>query len=302
MQNINEYQHIRLKKFSLNENNIIFCNSDDIDTLFALLKKSKFKNIQLITHQSDRSITKKIYNKKPSCISKWYAINIAEDSDSLISIPLGLANLHPKNINLNNFKNLTLSHDSYFHNSSKPSKLYLNFQISTNYGVRAMLYKNFENKNWVVAHKPNEDIKNYSNNLKKYKYILCPEGNGYDTHRLWEALYSGSVPVLKHKKALKYAEHLPIIFIKDYQHLNIENIDSVFEELKKQSFNLEKLTFEYWSELILDFGKIKNNNNELYFENKFINFLESRNKKIKKFNSKFKIIRYYFWKIRLKFI
>lgn len=300
MQNINEYQHIRLKKFSLNENNIIFCNSDDIDTLFALLKKSKFKNIQLITHQSDRSITKKIYNKKPSCISKWYSTNIAEDSDNLISIPLGLANLHPKNINLNNFKNLTLNHDSYFNNLSKSSKLYLNFQISTNYGVRAMLYKKFENKNWVIAHRPNEDIKNYSNNLKKYKYILCPEGNGYDTHRVWEALYSGSVPVTKHKKALKYAEDLPIIFIKDYQHLNIENIDSVFEELKKQSSNLEKLTFEYWSELIFDFGKIKNNNNELYFENKFIIFLESRNKKIKKFNSKFKIIRYYFWKIRLK--
>ena len=30
-----------------------------------------------------------------------------------------------------------------------------------------------------------------------FKYIACPRGNGTDTHRFWEALYRGSIPVVK---------------------------------------------------------------------------------------------------------
>ena len=32
--------------------------------------------------------------------------------------------------------------------------------------------------------------------LKQYKYCICPEGNGIDTHRLWEAYYLKIVPIL----------------------------------------------------------------------------------------------------------
>ena len=31
----------------------------------------------------------------------------------------------------------------------------------------------------------------------KYQFIACPRGNGRDTHRFWEALYSGAYPVVK---------------------------------------------------------------------------------------------------------
>jgi hypothetical protein len=30
-----------------------------------------------------------------------------------------------------------------------------------------------------------------------FQFIACPRGNGTDTHRFWEALYRGSVPVVK---------------------------------------------------------------------------------------------------------
>lgn len=271
-----------------------------MDSLFALLKHSEFKNIQLITHQSDKRITKRIYNKKPSCISKWYAINVDVNRYDLISIPIGLANLHPKNINLKNFENEILSLDSYFNKKNKEQKLFLNFQISTNYSVRSRLYKRYKNKNWVVAYKPNEDLENYSSNLKKYSFILCPEGNGIDTHRVWEALYSGSIPVLKYNKAYKYGDDLPVIFLKDYNNLNIENLNKMFEKLKNKNLNLSKLTFVYWSKLILNNKKLKNNKYEKYSENIYTNFHEYKLIKFLKLTSKLKIIRYFIWKVRLK--
>ena len=35
-----------------------------------------------------------------------------------------------------------------------------------------------------------------------------PYGNGYDTHRIWEALYSGSIPVVKENKAFNQFKDL----------------------------------------------------------------------------------------------
>jgi hypothetical protein len=34
----------------------------------------------------------------------------------------------------------------------------------------------------------------------QYKYVACPRGNGTDTHRFWETLYRGSIPVVKESK------------------------------------------------------------------------------------------------------
>lgn len=36
----------------------------------------------------------------------------------------------------------------------------------------------------------------YRKVASRYHFIACPPGNGLDTHRLWETLYRGSIPVL----------------------------------------------------------------------------------------------------------
>ena len=36
----------------------------------------------------------------------------------------------------------------------------------------------------------------YSTLAANYRYIACPRGNGIDTHRFWETLYRGSLPVV----------------------------------------------------------------------------------------------------------
>jgi hypothetical protein len=38
--------------------------------------------------------------------------------------------------------------------------------------------------------------KSYVRNLAKYSFCICPRGNGLDTHRFWESLYLGVVPIV----------------------------------------------------------------------------------------------------------
>ena len=77
--------------FSIQENDIIYSHADFVESLFHILKKFKFQNIKVISSQSDRKITKNLFNQMPKCVSSWYATNVVYKTDSLIPIPLGIA-------------------------------------------------------------------------------------------------------------------------------------------------------------------------------------------------------------------
>ena len=108
-----------------------------IESLFEMLKNvTEFKNIKIITGQSDEKITKKLFSTKPDCVSAWYSPNIGYRHDKLIPIPLGLANNHPKNLNYDHF----LENNE---NLKIQNKVYINFEDNTNYLRR----KKIKNKN-----------------------------------------------------------------------------------------------------------------------------------------------------------
>ena len=196
-------------KFKIFENQTIFCNTDQLDNLFYHLKKSKLNNLNLVTHQTDLLISEKIFNKKPKCIKTWYTVNAGFNHDGLKPIPIGIASsFSKKNLNSSNFK---LFDKNNF--SSSEVSLYLNFQKNTNFKERKNLVKLFQNKKWVEIDEPNLDKKSYLENLRKFSFILCPWGNGIDTHRLWETLYSGSIPITKKHPTFNYSGKLPILFV-----------------------------------------------------------------------------------------
>jgi hypothetical protein len=61
------------------------------------------------------------------------------------------------------------------------------------------------------------EIRQYIENVRKFRFILCLEGNGYENHRIWEALYLGVYPVVLEtpwSKSLDYLG-LPILYISD---------------------------------------------------------------------------------------
>ena len=88
-------------------------------------------------------------------------------------------------------------------------------------------------------------------------------GNGFDTHRLWEALYAGSIPVTLAHPSLKSFQDFPIILLDSYKEFNIKK---KFEDFK-YFFN-EKLNINWWFKQIKD-SQLDSNNNYIEFnENK----------------------------------
>lgn len=220
--------------FSIKENDIIYSHADFVENLFDILKKLEFQNIKVISSQSDRKITKILFNKKPNCVSSWYATNVIYNTDSLIPIPLGIAPYrNSKSAIIEDFIDLELQ-------QIKQKFMYLNFNLNTNYFHRI---KSINSAQKIFKIKPIEDknYKDYLISLGEHKFSLSPWGNGIDTHRFWEALYCGTIPITKSHYVYKTFEGLPMVLLSSYKKLNILNKDIEFEQ-----FNLEKLDINWW--------------------------------------------------------
>ena len=269
-ENINDDEYVIVKKseFKLNENDIIFCKTEYLKELFFILKKEcNFNNIKLISHQSDLTIDKKLYNFKPKCISKWYSINIDYEKPDLIPIPLGVSNFHSKNLSQESFNRIEKK--QYFQKTKK--LMYVNFNPNTNFSHRKNLYDLFKHNQWATKDiKPlkNED---YQKNITKHKFTLAPWGNGIDTHRFWEILYSGSIPITKNHHIYSSFKTVPKILVNKYSDISGKFLELNFEYLKKNkdNFNLKELNFDYWENLICDDSDNIENEQSIILSNSF---------------------------------
>ena len=205
----------KLNKFTLRENDVIFTNYKLINELFFHLRKAnEFKNITLITNQQDEMIKKSLYSKKPDCISRWFSINVEHIADDLLVLPLGLSNEYsPKNPNADDFFKLYENMKD-----SKDISLYINHRANTNLSDRKNIYDIFSDKEWVEIDEPNLEIGSYLNKIQHSLFVLCPWGNGVDTHRVWETLYSGSIPVIKNHQTFT-VYFLLFHLVSEYDHV-----------------------------------------------------------------------------------
>jgi len=253
---------VQLNKFSeLHDGeNIIFCKTDFIFDEFKKIEKIPH-DVILITGNSDYPIDEYRFNNKPKNIKRWYAQNVLVNNEILIPIPIGIENkleslreghgigyydrAQEKEIILSTLKN------------KDPQKfIYSNFNIHTNYGERIKYKKVSIDCPHIDWEESNLSLGDFFNKLLDYKMILCPVGNGVDTHRLWEVLYSNRIPItvkVNNYGIYKLYEKLPIIILDRIEDLfNYELIEKKYKEVMSNNYNLELINYNYWR------NKIKN--------------------------------------------
>ena len=104
----------------------------------------------------------------------------------------------------------------------------------------------FKDKSWAIFDNPNLDLNTYKQKLESHKFVLCPPGNGIDTHRMWETLYLDSIPVVekyKFKRILKTS----IIYYENIEDVNIEYLN---ERCKELIFEKEMLSVDWWEKKV----------------------------------------------------
>lgn len=225
----------------LKENDLIFCKHEFIQSLFSILdKRNDLKNLKLITRDSDCPVNQTLFNNKPKCVSKWYAQNVEYDHDDLIPIPIGLAPEYYDSsyLTINSINNTS---------TEKEKLLYINHRIQTYPHDRKWIYEYFTNNEWCTVDNPNLDLEKYKHRLNTHHFILCPRGNGIDTHRLWESMYLGIFPIVENN--IHYEKcliDLPVILVDSFKEVTYQFLLEKIEDFKNKKFNMKKLNTSWW--------------------------------------------------------
>ena len=240
--------HLDISK--LKDGDTIFVKTDFIvNGIFSrdFLPKIKTKFI-LVTGISDYSID--INNNFKSILSNpnlihWFASNPpSEDFDKISFIPIWFQEYERLGDNLIFLKENLNNYNEW---EKKKNKIYIPHHSLTNPDRQSIIEK-LSNLSFVEVEKTKLSFQDYINKIKQYKYVLSLRGNGWDCHRNYEILFSGSVPVMQQgpisKSFKKY--DIPHILIKDVS-------DNIFDE----KYNIDKniLLLDYWKKIINDAKK-----------------------------------------------
>lgn len=99
----------------------------------------------------------------------------------------------------------------------------------------------------------------YASISSRYRFVVCPRGNGIDTHRFWETLYRGSVPIVEISEwAIYFQSHgIPMVLVKNFDEIlswGEEYTMSVWRDIRKNPIEIESLWPKYWIDLIRGFN------------------------------------------------
>tara|TARA_B100002019_G_scaffold291471_1_gene311715 strand:+ start:1350 stop:2369 length:1020 start_codon:yes stop_codon:yes gene_type:complete len=282
-------------KFTLSSGDVIFTHTGNLFNLFFLIRDlHEDFQLTLITHQSDTSINKRLYSKKPKCIKNWYALNKDYEANDLFSLPLGIANEYSYKKNITS-KNIDKKKYEYY---KQNINVYINFSESTNETERLWIKDYFKDFAWVDIENKTLSINEYAQKIEQSGFVICPWGNGFDSHRIWETLFLGSIPIIKRHQTFTNLEGLPIYFVDDFREVNEDSLKKFMNSIIDKNLNLEKLNLSYWEHFVKK-DQTRIPLSTLVNESSYVAEYYQLKSKIKSFvSSKLKILKFYLLKIR----
>jgi hypothetical protein len=191
---------------------IVFCYTHRVDDFYSKLGFFRNKFV-LITHNSDDNIDKFHPLLESPLLLRWYAQNVGFLHPKLVPIPIGIAN--------NQWMHGSEFFRFYAHAQpvEKTKDVYFQFSISTNEGKRRCCHDVLTQKgvSFLSFMTPFDNLQR----LTTYRYCVCPEGNGLDTHRLYEALLCGCVPIVVDTPFVRVLLHhypsLPLLVLSSWE-------------------------------------------------------------------------------------
>ena len=95
--------------------------------------------------------------------------------------------------------------------------------------------------------KPNEK---YIIELKTYKFCISAPGNGIDSHRTWESLLVGTIPICLSSPLDPIMINLPVLIVTDYSIIDKAYLEDKYEEIHKKKYDFSSLYTDYWKNRI----------------------------------------------------
>lgn len=233
----------------IKKNDIIFVKTDYLDYFFEEIFPKLDEFFILLSHNSDIEISNSWLDKIGDKDFKWCAqnLNFSNTTDTRVDVlPIGLENRsYFRHGKTGNFKY------AIEQQNTKIDRIYCSFNLLTN-SKRVYVQKLAKNNDNIDFNKFSNH-KSYLNNLSKYKFSICPQGNGIDTHRFWESLAVGTIPIVERSHFSENFQKLgvPVYVLDSWEELEMLNSEHLSEFYSENSGNLKGyVSYEFWEHYV----------------------------------------------------
>jgi len=229
---------------NININNL-FCYIENLEThlrvLVNVLSHIKMP-VKLFFHNGDTTFTQAhsnalLENNNISCI---YSQNLSiPPHDRIKPLPIGIANSMWQHGNI-----YTWVSKLQMPLPKKQHLIYFYFEIYTNIYKRQRCFDIIRSKG--IECQPKKSLSDYIQSLSTFKFAICPEGNGIDTHRFWECLYLKVVPICPRNIITEYySKFFPVVLLDKWEDLNINTMETFYETCDWSNYD-KLFDIMYW--------------------------------------------------------
>ena len=213
------------------EGDRVFLKQDDI---YRFLEMNSIPLVDLVIHNTDRRFTDNTYNQLKEKVRKVYAVNAT--SPNVEKIPLGLRD------------HQYTSHDEIYELRGEAKRkersilCLVNFMVANNPGYREPVLDHFRKlpfctiQEYVSSHRGaslnfrNPDTiqkrREFYKTLCDTKFAICPFGAGLDTHRVYECILFGVIPIVQTSALNKLYRRLPIWIVEHWSDVTEESLQA----------------------------------------------------------------------------
>lgn len=221
----------------------------------------KFTSRNLVIGHSDIATSKSDISKiKLLRPRKIYGTNLWNYKNYSESIPLGLTNFcddSPLHLIYGNNDHLRKASIEEPYNTNFDGTIYVNFSVHTNVATRKEVLdvlKVCDNTKFGDFEPTENGRIAYLKSMRQNNFTICPEGNGVDTHRLWETIYMGGIPiVLRNNYLPKALNHLPVIQLDSWRSiLDLQFLEQEWHRIQSTEFDLQPIRASFWLKKFMD--------------------------------------------------
>lgn len=217
---------------------------DEVPQMFSMYRRGIFGPLPVIvTSGGDTPIDEAAAKAIPPGVDHWFAANVHVSDPRIHPIPIGI----PSDATYGDFSVIEEARAI-----PKDKELFACFCLGNNPPERvpaieqAKLYTDWtvqcfqHNERKLMPHRT------FIREMARHEFVLCPPGaQQSDTHRQWEALYLGCIPIVKRTVFNEYfATLFPMVVVDDWKEVTPRRLKFEWESLG--IVQKDRLSLSYW--------------------------------------------------------
>eukprot|EP00667_Euglena_gracilis_P010761 EG_transcript_10974 len=117
---------------------------------------------------------------------------------------------------------------------------------------RAMLSSGFKFGRFSAAtNTTHMDLPDFYRDTLRYRFVLSPSGQGWDTYRTWETLALGRFVVLLHSQLDPLFARLPAVLVDRWEEVTPALLEARWPVMARATYEKDRLLMAWWERFLL---------------------------------------------------